>query len=160
MNWTKIEKLSALLANLGVLIGIVFLIVELNQNTRATESEAAWSRLEQGSALLERITNDAEFAEIYHNFVNMEPQDFPDSDPVEAERYGRYWGSYLLYWETRFLTQTSSTDRTALRQNIYNLLNGKRLVQLIIRDQNSSQARISEFQIFLADILAELESQQ
>lgn len=158
MNWEKIEKVSSLLANFGVLIGIGFLIVELNQNTRATESEAAWSRLEQGSALLERITNDAEFADLYHRFESMEPGDLRNADPVEAERYGRYWSSYLLYWETRYTTQTSPVEHQSLRDNIITHIGDRVLVQRILQVQNARGDRLPEFQAFMMNILDELDS--
>ena len=46
MNSDNLNKWLTLIANLAVVAGIIFLIVEINQNTAAIEQNATWMRLE------------------------------------------------------------------------------------------------------------------
>ena len=42
MDADRLNRWLTLIANLGVVAGLVFLAVELNQNTKATIAEARW----------------------------------------------------------------------------------------------------------------------
>ena len=82
MNISKLNNWISLVANLGVLIGLFVLIVELNQNTRVAESTAYQGLINRIAELNQIEATDAEFAEILHRGI----ADASTLTPIETGR--------------------------------------------------------------------------
>ena len=95
MEKINIGQAIGILANLGVLGGVVFLGVELRQNTRAVQLTAAESYLSGGSALDLRIVQDPELASLLMRDQSSEPL-----TPVELRQLERWNYASLRQWET------------------------------------------------------------
>jgi hypothetical protein len=67
-------QLLSIVANLGVIAGIVFLAFELRQNTEAVQAESFQSYTDSSISFLSQIAQNAEFAEIaYASLYNTRP---------------------------------------------------------------------------------------
>lgn len=94
------------LANVGVVLGMVFLAYELRQNTRAAEISAAES-LATGFRELEFfIAGDAEFADIL-----IRARAGSDLSPVEQFRVDVFYLSALRTWQNAYYqSEVSALD--------------------------------------------------
>ena len=79
MNLDNLNKWLALVANLAILVGIVLLVLEIQQNTRATNISSLDSTLSQYNHFRENIIRDREVAELWENGLAEEELDGPDS---------------------------------------------------------------------------------
>ena len=155
MNSELFNKWTSVLANIGVLVGLAIVIIELAQNTRAIESEVAWARLENGIAIQNRLIDNPEFAELYFRITSMEEAEFAISDSVELQRVARHIITTLLYFETRFITQTTDSERLILRDNVLGTLSTAFAKDVATNfNVRNANARNPEFRIFLADMLS------
>lgn len=125
MKIGKYDRIVSLAANVGVLLGIIFLIVEMNLNTKAVESDVAWSRSAMATSLLFELTSNRDFAETYAKFAIK-----PDNEIIEARdnfdvdyvQFEAWWRAERSYWESRYLTQTTDLERASLSLQILAML--------------------------------------
>jgi len=92
LNTNRLNRWLTLLANLGVLAGIILLLVELNQNqeiARAQIRNEVYQGLTDSLAILDRDT--AEVIGKANAGVEL--------DPVEVILVGRWSETILRYWE-------------------------------------------------------------
>jgi len=82
----KLNDWLSLAANLGVLVGLIVLIVELDQSTRVAESTAYQELVNRIAELNQLEATDSEFAEILHKGIN----DASSLTPVETGRMISY----------------------------------------------------------------------
>jgi len=80
MNLKKLNQWLSLLANLGVLVGLIFLIVELNQSNRIAAYSAESARRTQ---FLDMNTSRIENPEIIAKLMKPDPE-FDDIEWVQA----------------------------------------------------------------------------
>ena len=80
MNLDKLNQWLSLMANLGVLVGLIFLIVELNQSNRIAIYSAESTRRTQ---FLDMNTARIENPEIIAKLMNPEPE-LSDTEWVQA----------------------------------------------------------------------------
>ncbi|NKC01338.1 MAG: hypothetical protein GKR90_22960 [Pseudomonadales bacterium] len=91
----NLNKWLSVLANFGVLVGIVFLAFEIQQNTTATQLETA-SNFQDGFAELElMIASDAEFAALLTKGRNGD-----DISESEFVRLQAFYSAVLRGWQT------------------------------------------------------------
>ena len=64
MNLERINQLLTLLANIGVMVGIIFLIIELNQNTQALRVNAIQNSTEVARQMVQMLAQDADVVRI------------------------------------------------------------------------------------------------
>jgi hypothetical protein len=64
MNLERINQLLTLLANIGVMVGIIFLIMELNQNTQALRANAIQNSTEVARQMVQMVAQDADVVRI------------------------------------------------------------------------------------------------
>ena len=84
-------KTITILANLGVLVGLVFVGFEVRQNTQESRAEGARSITESVNATNAGIYSDPGLAEL----IIRGKEDISSLDPVERERFDRWTFSRL-----------------------------------------------------------------
>ena len=82
----KLNKWLTLGANLGLIIGLLFLILEINQNTKQMRSDASFSINQSLNSLNSSIYQDSTFAELYLRGCKS----FSDLNEVEKFRFKAY----------------------------------------------------------------------
>ena len=153
MELSKLNGWLSLIANLGVLVGIFVLVIEINQNTRAIDNENSWARVStanDGYAFL--IENEELPALIlkYQGNPNLM------EEPVTPERY-----RYLFFLEmiarqneARFLTDSDSLG-VIRASTLRSLLNpGPRG---FYKSQIESGFFTQEYGVFIAELISEIE---
>ena len=94
MNLDSLNRWLTLIANIGVLIGIALLILELDQNVTAVKAQTR-SDLSMGVVqMLQDVYADPEFASIIERADGG-----GDLSPNEEFRYGARSRALLRYWE-------------------------------------------------------------
>ena len=95
MSLDDTNKWLSVIANLGVIIGIVFLAYELKQNTLATDLEIASNFQSSFSEIEMLIAGDSEFSEILLKGRN-------ELEMSEHERFRLiiFYGNVLRHWQT------------------------------------------------------------
>ena len=91
MDRERLKRWLTLLANLGVLGGLVFVGLEIRQNTRQLRADASYSITESVNQLNEGIYGDPSLADL----VRRGEQDLAALDPVERSRFVAYQFSLL-----------------------------------------------------------------
>ena len=86
MKTKKIKSWITLIANLGVVGGLVFVGLEVQQNTTQIRAEASYSINEALSILNSAIYNDAVFADI----VVRGEKEFSSLSPSEQRQFNAY----------------------------------------------------------------------
>ena len=91
MNKIDLGQSITILANVGVIVGIVFLLFEIRQNTAQLRSQASYSINQSVGALNQSIFQNAEFADL----VYRGEQSFSDLGPVEQSRLAAFYFSEI-----------------------------------------------------------------
>ena len=94
MKLAGTDKWLNLVANIGVLVGIVFLAYEIQQNTVATQLEVASSFQSSFSEVEMLIAVDSEFAELLFN-----ARIGAELSPQEQFRIAVFYGNVLRTWQ-------------------------------------------------------------
>ena len=95
MDSDQLNRWITLAANLGVLVGVFLLIVELRQNTESTELQAAQSYVALSHELDFRIVDDPSLIALF-----LTPPD--RRTPEESYRLDRWHFGSLRTWENGF----------------------------------------------------------
>ena len=93
LDW--VNRWITLAANIGVLLGIIFLIVELRQNTTATRLQASSNFQDSFSNIEFFITQNAEFAALLDKGRKAEAID----RSVDQMRLDVFYGNVLRTWQ-------------------------------------------------------------
>jgi len=99
MDSDRIKGWASLSANIGVLIGLVFLIVELKQANDLALASAYRSRGDEIQAAMQEIALSSELAEIQ---VKANTQSLDTLTPVELERYRAWIHAGLFRMQNQF----------------------------------------------------------
>ena len=102
MKLDSINRWLTLIANLGVMAGIIFLAVELRQNTVATELSAASSFQDRFSAIELFIAGNPEFSELLDKGRTGAEVSRP-----EQLRLMVFYGTVLRQWQINHLQYLS-----------------------------------------------------
>lgn len=97
MKKIDLSQAITILANLGVIAGIVFLAFELQQNTQAVRVASAQSYLAGGNGLDFQIATDAEFADLV-----IRGDDAESLSPTDKLRLERWNYAVFRQWETAY----------------------------------------------------------
>jgi hypothetical protein len=95
MDPDRLNRWITLAANLGVLVGVFLLIVELRQNTESIELQAAQSYVALSHELDFRIVDDPSLITLF-----LTPPD--ERTPEETRRLDRWYFGSLRTWENGF----------------------------------------------------------
>ena len=102
MKKIELSHLIQIAANLGVIAGIAFLAVELNQNNRLLRAEAIGSVLETRLARQELVLNNDSLVSVLAKNSRSEALTDEDMIRIEAQMYRTLLGrqrDYFLYQE-------------------------------------------------------------
>ncbi len=98
MDEDRVNKWLTLGANIGVLIGIIFLAVEIRQNTEMTRAQITQSRADAAIALASEYINSDYLPDVYAKFAHGEELTFQ-----EASRYRVYLRAALRNHQNNYL---------------------------------------------------------
>lgn len=88
----RVNQWTTLLTNVGVIVGIVLLILEINQNTVAIDNQIDVAVSSIGTGHASMLVADAELAEL---FVRAESEAWDEFSPVEQFRIGLFWSMLI-----------------------------------------------------------------
>ena len=103
MRLTKVSGVHegiSIIANIGVVVSIVFLGIEMQQNTAMMQSQTRNSIVENQLSLYERGITNSEFAEVASK-LRSDPKSYADISP-ELFQYTLFVLSQLRIWENEF----------------------------------------------------------
>ena len=89
MKNIDLAQTVTILANVGVVIGLVFLTLEIRQNTAQMRTQGAYSIYQSVETLNQAVYLDEEFADLLHRGEKS----FNDLDPVEQSRLATFFYS-------------------------------------------------------------------
>ena len=89
MRKFDLAQIITILANVGVVIGLVFLTLEIRQNNAQMRTQGAYSIYQSVETLNQAIYSDDEFADLVHRGEKS----FDDLDPVEQSRLATFFFS-------------------------------------------------------------------
>ena len=91
MKKFDLGQIITILANAGVVIGLVFLTLEIRQNNAQMRAQGAYSINQSVETLNQAIYSDKEFADLLHRGEKS----FNDLDPVEQSRLATFFFSEI-----------------------------------------------------------------
>ena len=91
MKKFDLAQVITILANVGVVIGLVFLTLEIRQNNAQMRAQGAYSIYQSVETLNQAVYLDKEFADLLHRGEKS----FDDLDPVEQSRLAAYFFSEI-----------------------------------------------------------------
>ena len=154
MKISDLNETLTLLANLGVIVGIIFLILEISQNTRAIENDAFWSRANASIAVNSVIVENEEVAELMAQYLQ---DSSVYSEPISGEkvRAQQLFEMIATQSEARFITE--SDDLSALTESIRRFLNSPGL-----REAYGSRMQLltPEFASYIEQLMIETEGNE
>jgi len=95
MDSDRLNRWITLAANLGVLVGVFLLLIELRQNTESTELQAAQSYVALSHELDFRIVDDPSLIALF-----LTPPD--ERNPNDLRRLDRWYFGSLRTWENGY----------------------------------------------------------
>lgn len=113
MEADRLNRWMTLGANVGVLAGIIFLVFELQQNTMATQLDAASNFQNNFSEIELFIAGNPEFAELLNKGREGE-----ELTPTDQLRLGVFYGNVLFSWQfTHFQHLSGALDEAIWQGN-------------------------------------------
>ena len=123
MKLRALNHWLTLAANVGVMVGIVFLAYELQQNTIATQLEAATSFQTSYSDIEVSIYGDQEFAALLVKGREDQPV-----DGIESLRLQVFHNNVMRHWQTNHLLYVAG----ALDEDIWS--GNREFMKLVLND--------------------------
>ena len=102
MDSTKLNSWLTLGANIGVILGLLLLVVEIRQNTAASRAQTAQAIIDSSRNFLVGIAMDEDFARI-RAAGGQDASSLSDSD---AYRFGAYSRGNWLYFQNVWIQWT------------------------------------------------------
>jgi hypothetical protein len=100
MNMAKLQEILSLIASVGVIASIIFLGIEMQQNTDMMQSQTRNSIVENQLSFYESITDNPQLAVIMTEL--RKDADFYASGSPERTRYHFFVMSQLRMWENEW----------------------------------------------------------
>jgi len=140
-----------------VIVGILFLVIEISQNTTAIENETRWNRVSTAAEIMSPMIENDDFAAAfiaYRNFPGEARQsdstNFSQSELFRVENQLRL---IALQTEARFITQSTTLDQQ--RSTMRSILSDVGVRAYYKRISNEFEP---EFARFIDSIIAEIEN--
>jgi hypothetical protein len=112
MTKFNLGQAISVLANVGVLVGILLLVFELNQNRQMMKAQVRYAVTQGGVELLTSIASDESLA----NIVTADCSATTSCSPTDQTRFNSYWSARFRYWEgTYYLYRIGLYDETEYR---------------------------------------------
>lgn len=156
MNPDSMNKWLGVLANFGVLIGIAVVVIEINQNTTAIQTDTAWSRAQWVLDYNNPVSSDADLAELLFKFRKLSRDEFLElgkAPSSELYRVGMRINMDRIYQETRYLTRTSFEERRVQKNQ---MLRDCSPFRVVIMEQLGYDDLEPGFGLFLREIIEEM----
>lgn len=121
MNIERFNQWTTLASNMGVLFGIAILVIEINQNTIATESEVTWTHTNAAYDIYYTRVENPELLQLLLKMRSLsedELQKLRDEQDFELSQARIMVGTEFGYWQSRYLTQTSAEERKILENHM------------------------------------------
>jgi len=162
----KWALIAEIIGGFAVVLSLLFVGFEIRQsseetalNTLAIEADVTWSHAAINTELYADRANNGELAELvlrYRNLSAPKIEELYADQDADFFRFINHQAVHVNYWQARYLTQTSDTDRERLREAIRNRLvyPGNRAV--MGKDQFLSVLH-PEFSAYLTGIILEYE---
>lgn len=93
MDFEKLNRWLTFLANVGVIAGIVFLAVEIRQNSNAIRAQTRAQLAEEVTELFSVNMNDQAYADVL-----MRGNNVAELSAVEQYQYSRHRNAWINYW--------------------------------------------------------------
>ena len=139
-------EMLGILANFGVIAGIVFLAYEIRQNTVSLKSSVSQNIYTQISQLLDK-TMDAQFAEI----MLRGQESFENLSQIEKVQYSSYLGQSFQAWQNIYFQVRAGAYDAKMADGWWQVLKNSLLLPGFRECwENSSQHLSSEFRDFVA----------
>ena len=107
MNWTKASAIAEIASSAAILITLVYLVIEIGQNTAALQADSRDALLDADVQHLYRIVDDPELWLSYSK---------PDLSEAERARLFHYLAAFMRMSERAwFRYQSGALDETAWR---------------------------------------------
>lgn len=97
MRFESINQWLTLTANVGVVIGIAFLAIEIQQNTNMMQAQVAQSRFESAVAV-----SEAEYTSDYLTTIKEALENGAEVTPIEERSYVSWLRTYLRSQDSLF----------------------------------------------------------
>jgi len=93
MEFNKLNSWLTLMANIGVIAGIIFLAVEISQNSDMIRAQTRTQMAEEVTELLSVNMSDQDYAAVL-----MKGNSLEELSDVERYQYYRHRSAWLQYW--------------------------------------------------------------
>lgn len=100
MNLSKANEVISLIANIGVIASIIFLGLEMSQNTDMMRSQTRNAMTENQMNFFEGIIESRNFTEVFIE-IREDPDNFPSGTP-ERTQYTFFFLTQLRMWENEW----------------------------------------------------------
>ena len=155
MKISAINEGVSLIANIGVIASIVFLGLEMQQNTEMMQSQTRNSIVENQLSFYERGIENNEFAEVIAE-KRLDPSLYPFESP-KGFQYALFIASLLRMWENEFYQYQIGlfdSDEFEARTNLWrvNINHPKKLASWRISENNYAP----DFRIYLNELIDEV----
>ena len=149
MKKIDLGQMIAILANIGVIAGIVFLGFELRQNSAAAELQAAQAYVNISHESDFRLAENPELVEVLQSSVD-------GRSPVDGLRVDRWWFGVLRTWENGFFLNKRGALDDELWSGQVAFMNNLLRVNGELREyrQDNREYFSRDFGMFLDDLLA------
>ena len=99
MNWDAVAAIAELLGAAGVIASLLYLAVQVRQNTRQTRLAAQQATVQELGVALRAQAQDREWAELLSRGI----EDIENLDKVERVQFLSHVGSILRLYESAYL---------------------------------------------------------
>lgn len=119
MRKINLGRTIAVLANLGVIVGIAFLVVEIDQNTQVLESQMRFTQSERETEVIEELFRNPTLMSAYVKFENGEELDRIEDLALSAFAQ-RVFTSFRWIWQEVEIGAMPLDPRATFRRPFHN----------------------------------------
>lgn len=91
MNLEKLGQWTTIVTNIGVLLGVVFLVIEINQNTEALKAQDEYANLDQWATIFMAVPQSPDLARV----IIKGDTHYESLTPEERLQYNNYYGTFI-----------------------------------------------------------------
>jgi hypothetical protein len=109
MNWEAIGAVAATVSSVAVIVSLIYLAVQIRQNTRATRASTYQSVVMHGGAMLRSLMENPELSDLL-----IKGGQFPgDLTPGETVRFASFASSVFRYFDSLYYHSRRGTMEQA-----------------------------------------------
>ena len=152
MNWEAIGAIGELIGALAVVLTLVYLSIQLRQNTRAVDRSMERAVWEDASTWMYKLIDDPEIAELYR--AGIQDNDLPVNDRM---RFRLLMTSLFSHWNLAFKSEAFFIIRNSDIRDVLSQPGGARYWR-----NSSSREDVNydpDFMVFMNKIVREIEDE-